>query len=98
MCSFHTKVCAGCNGGITSGEKGVSSTREKELIFWHEDCFKCNSCEEKIVDFIYFWHEDNIYCGRHFAEKFRPRCSACDEVCDHINTDFSLLPLSVSGL
>ncbi|XP_065058354.1 prickle planar cell polarity protein 3-like [Rhopilema esculentum] len=73
-------VCAGCNGEITSGEKGVSSTREKELIFWHEDCFKCNFCEEKIVDFIYFWHEDNIYCGRHFAEKFRPRCSACDEL------------------
>jgi hypothetical protein len=35
-----------------------------------------------LVDLIYFYHEkdEKVYCGRHHAEKIKPRCAACDEV------------------
>lgn len=74
------QICKSCNKEISSGEKAVCSTYQKQLIYWHQRCFKCKSCNEAIADYIYFWHEDNIYCGRHFAEKFRPRCAGCDEL------------------
>lgn len=37
-------------------------------------------CEELLVDLIYFYQDGKIYCGRHHAERLKPRCCACDEV------------------
>lgn len=32
------------------------------------------------MDLIYFQQDGRIYCGRHHAELFRPRCASCDQV------------------
>lgn len=48
---------------------------------WHPQCFVCSTCRELLVDLIYFYHAGKVYCGRHHAERLRPRCQACDEVC-----------------
>ena len=83
------QICRGCNTEIGPGEKAVCSNYEKQAVYWHQHCFKCKSCNETIVDYIYFWHENEIFCGRHFAEKYRPRCAGCDEVYLHkIQIDF----------
>lgn len=37
-------------------------------------------CNELLVDLIYFYQDGKIYCGRHHAERLKPRCTACDEV------------------
>lgn len=47
---------------------------------WHPHCFVCGMCEELLVDLIYFYQDGKIYCGRHHAERLKPRCCACDEV------------------
>lgn len=47
---------------------------------WHPQCFVCSTCRELLVDLIYFYHAGKVYCGRHHAERLRPRCQACDEV------------------
>lgn len=40
-------------------------------------------CNELLVDLIYFHQDGKIYCGRHHAERLKPRCTACDEVDAH---------------
>ena len=35
---------------------------------------------ELLVDLVYFFKDNDIFCGRHYADFFRPRCRACDEV------------------
>lgn len=47
---------------------------------WHPQCFQCVSCSQLLVDLIYFHQDGQIYCGRHHAERLKPRCQACDEV------------------
>ena len=53
-----------------------------ETSAWHPQCFKCTKCQELLVDLVYFFseQEQSIYCGRHQAELFFPRCAACDQV------------------
>lgn len=50
---------------------------------WHPACFVCSMCNELLVDLIYFYQDGKIYCGRHHAERLKPRCTACDEVDTH---------------
>ncbi len=52
-------------------------------VIWHPRCFQCCVCKELLVDLTYCAFEDKIFCERHYAEIFKPRCNACDEVCDH---------------
>lgn len=47
---------------------------------WHPACFVCTKCSEPLVDLIYFWKDGAPWCGRHYCESLRPRCSGCDEV------------------
>ena len=56
------------------------ASRAGEDKCWHPGCFVCDVCNNLLVDLIYFYKEGGIYCGRHYAELFKPRCSACDEV------------------
>uniref|UniRef100_A0ACB8F4R9 Uncharacterized protein n=1 Tax=Sphaerodactylus townsendi TaxID=933632 RepID=A0ACB8F4R9_9SAUR len=37
-------------------------------------------CKKPLVDLIYFCRDGKIYCGRHHAEFFRPRCASCDQL------------------
>eukprot|EP00794_Sanderia_malayensis_P006934 gene6934-7713_t len=72
--------CEGCKSPLKIGEKAVFAVINQTQKQWHPSCFKCFSCNQPIADFVYFAYEDNIYCGRHFGEKYRPRCGACDEL------------------
>lgn len=51
-------------------------------MVWHPKCFQCLVCKELLVDLTYCAFEENIFCERHYAEVFKPRCNACDEVSD----------------
>jgi len=54
--------------------------------YWHPSCFVCKACRELLVDLTYFVHAGDgscppeVYCGRHHAERLKPRCAGCDEV------------------
>ena len=67
---------------MKTGEVGIFAERAGHNKCWHSACFTCAECNEILVDLIYFYsNSDNkIYCGRHHAEKLKPRCAACDEV------------------
>lgn len=69
-----------CGGQINGGDIVVFAARAGHAQCWHPHCFVCGSCEELLVDLIYFYQDGKIYCGRHHAERLKPRCCACDEV------------------
>lgn len=58
----------------------VFAARAGHSKVWHPHCFVCSMCEELLVDLIYFYQDGKIFCGRHHAERLKPRCTACDEV------------------
>ena len=69
-----------CGGQINGGDIVVFAARAGHGKCWHPHCFVCGMCEELLVDLIYFYQDGKIYCGRHHAERLKPRCCACDEV------------------
>ncbi|KAJ3603015.1 hypothetical protein NHX12_030759 [Muraenolepis orangiensis] len=73
-------ICEQCGGHINGGDMAVFASRAGHAVCWHPGCFVCGSCDELLVDLIYFLHEGRIYCGRHHAERLKPRCTACDEI------------------
>lgn len=75
-------VCVICQCGkqIGGGDIAVFASRAGLGACWHPQCFVCTTCRELLVDLIYFYHAGKVYCGRHHAERLRPRCQACDEV------------------
>lgn len=71
-----------CGGQINGGDIAVFASRAGHGVCWHPGCFVCSMCDELLVDLIYFYQDGQIYCGRHHAERIKPRCQACDEVID----------------
>lgn len=69
-----------CGRQICGGDIAVFASRAGHNSCWHPQCFQCTSCSELLVDLIYFYQDGQIYCGRHHAERLKPRCQACDEV------------------
>lgn len=69
-----------CGGQISGGDIAVFASRAGHGVCWHPHCFVCSTCDELLVDLIYFYQDGKIFCGRHHAERLKPRCSACDEV------------------
>lgn len=74
--------CQSCQLPMKAGEVGVFAERAGNNKCWHPACFTCAECNEILVDLIYFYNDSDrqVYCGRHHAEKLKPRCAACDEV------------------
>uniref|UniRef100_A0AAQ5YIB7 Prickle-like protein 2 n=1 Tax=Amphiprion ocellaris TaxID=80972 RepID=A0AAQ5YIB7_AMPOC len=68
-----------CGGQINGGDIAVFASRAGHGVCWHPACFVCSMCNELLVDLIYFYQDGKIYCGRHHAERLKPRCTACDE-------------------
>ena len=79
---FYLKICCyKCNNEVLNDKNEIIVNIKHNLgIFWHSYCFTCSTCEELLVDLIYFYYNKEIYCGRHFCEKIKPRCAACDEL------------------
>ncbi|XP_030417307.1 prickle-like protein 4 isoform X3 [Gopherus evgoodei] len=73
-------LCEKCGRRLNTGDLGVFASRLGDRSCWHPSCFVCHSCHQPLVDLIYFHQDGKIYCGRHHAEFFRPRCSACDQL------------------
>ncbi|TRY99488.1 hypothetical protein DNTS_023010, partial [Danionella cerebrum] len=73
-------ICQQCGGQICGGDIAVFASRVGHGSCWHPQCFQCSSCQELLVDLIYFYQDGEIYCGRHHAERKKPRCQACDEI------------------
>ncbi|XP_060713883.1 prickle-like protein 2b isoform X1 [Tachysurus vachellii] len=73
-------ICEQCGGQINGGDIAMFASRAGHGVCWHPHCFVCSTCDELLVDLIYFYQEGKIYCGRHHAERLKPRCSACDEI------------------
>uniref|UniRef100_A0AAV2LWZ9 Prickle-like protein 2 n=1 Tax=Knipowitschia caucasica TaxID=637954 RepID=A0AAV2LWZ9_KNICA len=73
-------ICDKCGGQINGSDIVVFAARAGHGKCWHPQCFVCGMCEELLVDLIYFHQDGKIYCGRHHAERLKPRCCACDEV------------------
>ncbi|KAL1771476.1 prickle 4 isoform X1 [Sigmodon hispidus] len=74
----HT--CEKCKKLLSPGEHGVFAARAGEQCCWHRPCFACQACGQALINLIYFYHDGHLYCGRHHAELFRPRCPACDQL------------------
>lgn len=73
-------ICQQCGRQICGGDIAVFASRAGHGTCWHPQCFQCASCSELLVDLIYFYQDGQIYCGRHHAERLKPRCQACDEI------------------
>lgn len=73
-------ICQQCARQISGGDIAVFASRAGHSSCWHPQCFQCASCNELLVDLIYFYQDGQIYCGRHHAERLKPRCQACDEI------------------
>uniref|UniRef100_A0A7N9AWA3 Prickle homolog 3 n=2 Tax=Mastacembelus armatus TaxID=205130 RepID=A0A7N9AWA3_9TELE len=73
-------ICQQCGRQICGGDIAVFASRAGHGSCWHPQCFQCASCSELLVDLIYFYQDGQIYCGRHHAERLKPRCQACDEI------------------
>ncbi|XP_077581997.1 prickle-like protein 2b isoform X3 [Stigmatopora nigra] len=73
-------ICEQCGGQINGGDIAVFAPRASHALCWHPACFVCSMCNELLVDLIYFYQDGKIYCGRHHAERLKPRCTACDEI------------------
>uniref|UniRef100_A0A8C7PXQ2 Prickle homolog 3 n=1 Tax=Oncorhynchus mykiss TaxID=8022 RepID=A0A8C7PXQ2_ONCMY len=73
-------ICQQCGRQIYGGDIAVFASRAGHGSCWHPQCFQCASCTELLVDLIYFYQDGQIYCGRHHAERMKPRCQACDEI------------------
>ncbi|XP_044871495.1 prickle-like protein 4 isoform X2 [Mauremys mutica] len=73
-------LCEKCGRRLNTGDLGVFASRLGDRSCWHPSCFVCHSCHQPLVDLIYFHQDGKIYCGRHHAEFFRPRCAACDQL------------------
>ncbi|XP_059190051.1 prickle planar cell polarity protein 3 [Centropristis striata] len=73
-------ICQQCGRQICGGDIAVFASRAGHSTCWHPQCFQCATCSELLVDLIYFFQDGQIYCGRHHAERLKPRCQACDEI------------------
>ncbi|XP_053602197.1 prickle planar cell polarity protein 3-A isoform X2 [Plodia interpunctella] len=72
--------CMGCNKPIRTGSIAIQAPRIAEEARYHPACFACSDCDELLVELAYCALDGRLYCVRHYAEKLKPRCNACDEL------------------
>ncbi|XP_072134994.1 prickle-like protein 1 [Mobula birostris] len=73
-------LCEKCGVKMNGGDVAVFAQRAGNRTCWHPHCFSCITCQELLVDLIYFYQDGKIYCGRHHADLFKPRCASCDQL------------------
>ncbi|KAM3840517.1 prickle-like protein 4 isoform 2-T2 [Vipera latastei] len=76
----HEYLCRNCDKNIIRGDQGVYASKLGEQCWWHPTCFVCHICQQPLIDLIYFHQNEKIFCGRHHAEFFHPRCASCDQL------------------
>ncbi|XP_055521991.1 prickle-like protein 2 [Leucoraja erinacea] len=73
-------LCEKCGLAMSGGDVGIFAQRAGGGTCWHPHCFSCHTCQHLLVDLIYFHQHGKVYCGRHHADLFKPRCASCDQV------------------
>ncbi|KAM6458100.1 prickle-like protein 4 isoform 2-T2 [Liasis olivaceus] len=76
----HEYLCRNCGKTIIRGDRSVFASKLGDQCWWHPTCFVCHICRQPLIDLIYFHRDEKIFCGRHHAEFFRPRCASCDQL------------------
>lgn len=71
--------CGGCRKIIARESVAVIAPRLQDRAY-HPGCFVCSACHELLVDLTYCVRGDKLFCERHYAETYRPRCFGCDEL------------------
>ncbi|XP_064593818.1 prickle planar cell polarity protein 3 isoform X2 [Zonotrichia leucophrys gambelii] len=78
-------VCQQCGAAVRGGSLAVFAARAGLGLCWHPRCFRCQQCQQPLVDLIYFCPGDSggarLLCGRHHGDSVRHRCPGCDESC-----------------
>ncbi|XP_046848795.1 transforming growth factor beta-1-induced transcript 1 protein-like isoform X3 [Xenia sp. Carnegie-2017] len=73
----NTDSCDGCGNSFTKNDMVVSTGHGLR----HPSCFSCIVCHQFLTKLIYYSDDKHqLYCGRHYAELFKPRCYECDEL------------------
>ncbi|KAL5260524.1 hypothetical protein ACHWQZ_G010606 [Mnemiopsis leidyi] len=72
--------CRTCQSPLVADQLGVVTERAGPACIWCVGCFKCDVCQDPLVDLHYFYKDGELFCGRHHAELLKPRCFACDEL------------------
>lgn len=56
---------------------------ERDLAYkdkhWHEQCFACNKCNDKLIDKPFGAKLDKVYCASCFDLSFATRCDGCKQ-------------------
>ncbi|VDK58221.1 unnamed protein product [Anisakis simplex] len=72
--------CQACSKKMNIGDVAIVTDHGKPNEVWHPNCFRCHTCNQRLVDMLYFYKDGIYYCGRHFGDSMYPRCSGCDEL------------------
>ncbi|XP_030077359.1 prickle-like protein 4 isoform X1 [Microcaecilia unicolor] len=79
--SLSAECCSPqCGRQMNRGEMAVWASKLGDHCCWHPSCFTCVTCSQPLLHLIYFHQDGDVYCGRHHAELFRPRCASCDQL------------------
>lgn len=71
---FYGSVCSHCAKGIQPWEKSY----EKHDCMWHEDHFKCFSCNENVSEGAYATYQGLPHCHKcYLASVPKPKCKKC---------------------
>ncbi|XP_068034632.1 prickle planar cell polarity protein 3-like [Anomalospiza imberbis] len=76
-------VCQQCGGAVQGGTLAVFAARAGLGLCWHPRCFRCQRCQQPLVDLVYFCPGGaggRLLCGRDHGDSVRHRCPACDEL------------------
>uniref|UniRef100_A0A0K0EGT8 LIM domain protein n=1 Tax=Strongyloides stercoralis TaxID=6248 RepID=A0A0K0EGT8_STRER len=84
-CSMQTNTyqnveCYNCNSSLHNTNIVVDTSKGPGKDTFHPKCFKCEVCNQLLVDLLYFYHNDKYFCGRHYGEQIYSRCFGCDEL------------------
>ena len=72
--------CISCTEQFGKDELCILASLLGSNYKYHIGCFRCSKCLEFLQELHYYKKNKNIYCGRHHAELFGPRCAGCDEI------------------
>ena len=68
--------CEVCKEKIGAGEHQLSCDDHH----WHENCFKCSSCEIKLDSEDFLMHENKVFCSECYSNNFGEQCDRCKQV------------------
>uniref|UniRef100_A0A0N4ZCR9 Prickle-like protein 2 n=1 Tax=Parastrongyloides trichosuri TaxID=131310 RepID=A0A0N4ZCR9_PARTI len=78
--NYENTDCYNCNTKLGKCNVAVDTSKGPGKNVFHPTCFKCDVCNQLLVDLLYFFYNGKYYCGRHYGEQIYSRCFGCDEL------------------